>query len=306
LRPPIKIGWQYPMNWDDLKIFLAIAETRGLKSAARKLKVHHSSCARRIRSFEAEIGAQLFVRLPEGYRLTDAGRELYQSATLIRDEFLHLETKVSGQDNRLAGPIKLTLPNGIATHLLMPDLTGFMQAHPDLLLSINMTYSYVNLADRSADVAIRYGAVHSPSLGGRKVGQIYARAYASTSYLAAHDPVNAPTACRWIGWGDAGQHLSWPGKKLFATVPIQGDLYSDVLQLAAAESGAGIASLPCFLGDPSPDLLPIADTLPEQGDEVWVLAHQDMMQNARVQALMDFLYAAFDRLGPVLQGKQGR
>ena len=64
------------MNWDDMKVFLAIAQAKGLKKAAHKLGVHHTSCARRIKALENELGSRLFDRLPGGYVLTPTGEHL--------------------------------------------------------------------------------------------------------------------------------------------------------------------------------------------------------------------------------------
>ncbi|MEE8295141.1 MAG: LysR family transcriptional regulator [Sphingomonadales bacterium] len=78
------------MNWDDLKVFLAIAQAKGLKKAAAKLGMHHTSCARRIKALESELGSKLFDHLPSGYVLTPVGERLWNSASKIQEEFVQL------------------------------------------------------------------------------------------------------------------------------------------------------------------------------------------------------------------------
>ncbi len=89
------------MNWDDIKIFLAIAKAGGLKSAARELNIHHSSCARRMNSLEGDLGIKLFDRLPSGYTLTQGGQDLLLSAEQIQQEFNIIERDILGKDLRI-------------------------------------------------------------------------------------------------------------------------------------------------------------------------------------------------------------
>ena len=291
------------MNWDDLKVFLSIASERGLKKAAYKLGIHHTSCARRIKILESQLGVLLFDRLPSGYLLTAAGEQLRQSAQIIQQEFNTIECDLLGQDLRLEGELCLTTPNGFATHLLMPNLKEFMTIYPEIKLEINMTYRMRDLASREADVAIRHVDNPPDSLAGRRVARIHRSAYASVEYLKSHDPINNPTACYWLGWGDASHHLQWAEKAKFPQIPVRGDLYSDVLQLAAVQQHMGIASLPCFIADLEPGIerIPTAEVVP--GEWVWILAHKDMVRNAKVKALIDFLFEAFKEHKDIIEGR---
>jgi len=285
-----------------MKIFLAIANAKGLKKAAIRLGIHHTSCARRINSFEKQLGVTLFDRLPGGYVLTEAGIQLKQSAQVIQQEFNSVEQNLLGKDLRIEGDLCLTLPNGFATHLLMPDLHVFMEQYPDINLKINMTYRTTDLASREADVAIRHVENPPDSLAGKRVARIYKSAYASQQYLDEHDLINAPEHCHWLGWGDSSNHLNWAIKKNYPNIPVRADMYSDVLQLAAAENHMGIASLPCYMGDKSPTLQRLHNAKPVDPEWIWVLAHKNMYRNARVKVLIDFLVHAFDKHKHSLQG----
>ena len=291
------------MNWDDLKIFLAITNARGLKKAASQLGIHHTSCARRIKNLETQLGVTLFDRLPGGYLLTDAGEQLRQSTQIIQQEFNTIECDLLGKDLRLEGDLCLTTPNGFATHLLMPNIKDFMSIYPEIKLEVNMTYRMRDLASREADVAIRHVENPPDSLTGRRVARIHYSAYASVEYLASHDPVNNPTACHWLGWGDASHHLKWAEKSKFPQIPVRGNFYSDVLQLAAIQQHSGIASLPCFIADRVPGIqrIPTAEVVP--GDWVWILAHKDMVRNAKVKALINFLFEAFKQHKDIIEGR---
>jgi DNA-binding transcriptional LysR family regulator len=291
------------VQWDDMKVFLAIASTRGLKKAADQLGVHHTSCARRIKVFEHDLGVKLFDRLPGGYTLTPAGESLYQSAQTIRQEFNAIESDLMGKDLRLEGDICLTIPNGFALNLLMPDIHAFMQRYADVNLRINMTYLMIDLANREADVAIRHVENPPDSLAGRRVALLHSCAYASTNYLSSYDPVNDPESCHWLGWGNAADHLDWTEKSNFPDIPVRGDMYSDVLQLAAIQQDMGIASLPCFMGDTTQGLQRIPGATPVPNDWIWVLAHKDMANNARVRILINFLHESFKQHSDLIEGR---
>lgn len=295
------------MNWDDIKIFLAIAKMGGLKKAAKVLGIHHSSCARRINTLEADLGIQLFDRLPSGYALTQGGEQLLRSSQQIQEGFNAIDRDVLGKDLRIEGDLCLTLTNGLACHLLMPDLNEFMTLYPDINLKIVMSYGMHDLASREADVAIRHVDNPPDSLTGKRVGRISECAYASKRYLAEHDVLNDPEGCHWLGWGDGltskSNHLKWAGKDQYPNVPVRGDMYSDVLQLAGIKAHMGIASLPCYLGDSDPDLVRVPNVQAVPSEWLWVLAHKGMAKNARVRVLIDFLAGVFVKYEGLLGGK---
>ncbi len=286
-----------------MKVFLAIASTGGLKKAALKLAIHHTSCARRIKVLEEQLGVTLFDRLPEGYVLTAMGEQLRQSAQVIQQEFNSIERDISGKDLRIEGDLCLTLTNGIATHLLMPDLHEFMNLYPDINLEINMSYSTRDLASREADVAIRHVNNPPDSLSGKRLGRIYKSAYASDEYLVNHDLTNNPLGCHWLGWGDAKKHLSWTGKVQHPDIPVRGNLYSDVLQLSAVQAHVGIASLPCYMGDAAAGIQRIPGAQAVAGEWLWALAHKNMAKNSRVRVLMAFLVDAFNKRQQEIKGE---
>ena len=79
-------------NWDDLRVFLAVAKAGSLSGAARSLGVNHSTVFRRIGAFEEALGVRLFERVPSGYLLTPAGEEMREAALRAADGVLVMET----------------------------------------------------------------------------------------------------------------------------------------------------------------------------------------------------------------------
>ena len=126
-----------------------------MRAAARRLGVNHATVLRRIAQLEERLGAQMFEKLPSGYRLTAAGEEVLELATQMETSSLQLETRVFGRDQSARGLLRVTLTPMLATHLLMPDLAEFARLHPDIEIEILSSGELANLTNREADVALR-------------------------------------------------------------------------------------------------------------------------------------------------------
>ncbi|TIX41528.1 MAG: LysR family transcriptional regulator, partial [Mesorhizobium sp.] len=140
------------IDWDDIRYFLAVARGGSVRAAAEGLGVYHSTALRRIAQLEERLGAQMFEKLPSGYRLTAAGEEL---ANQMEASSHQLETRVFGRDQSVRGLLRVTLAPTLATHLLMPDFADFARLHPDIEMEILSSGELANLTNREADVAIR-------------------------------------------------------------------------------------------------------------------------------------------------------
>ena len=124
------------IDWDDVRHFLAVARGGSLRAGAERLGVNHSTVLRRIAQLEERLGAQMFDKLPAGYRLTDAGEEVLELATQMEASSHQLETRVFGRDQSVRGLLRATLTPILATHLLMPDFAEFARLHPDIEMEI--------------------------------------------------------------------------------------------------------------------------------------------------------------------------
>lgn len=159
-------------NWDDLRVFLAVARAGSLSGAARALSVNHSTVFRRIGAFEAALGVRLFERQSDGYLLTPAGEELRDGALRIEEEIASLSRKVAGQDLRLSGAVRVTTIDMLAFGLLPRHLARFRDAYPGIEIELVVGNTMLNLSRREADVALRVGNTPPETLVGRRVGRL--------------------------------------------------------------------------------------------------------------------------------------
>jgi DNA-binding transcriptional LysR family regulator len=125
--------------WDDVRYFLAAARGGSVRAAAKSLGVNHATVLRRIAQLEEHLGAQMFEKLPSGYRLTVAGEEVLEFAEQMEASSHQLETRVFGRDQSVRGLLRVTLPPFLATHLLMPDIADFARLHPEIEIEVVST-----------------------------------------------------------------------------------------------------------------------------------------------------------------------
>eukprot|EP01031_Cornospumella_fuschlensis_P007030 gene7030-8728_t len=106
------------LNWDDLRIVLAIAESGTLSAAAVQLSLSHPTVSRRLQLIERRLGTRLFDRTPASLQLTSAGQEMCTLGLRLRDDIAALERRIGGRDAGGEEPIRLTAPDAVSEYLL--------------------------------------------------------------------------------------------------------------------------------------------------------------------------------------------
>ncbi|MBV0893586.1 LysR family transcriptional regulator [Paracoccus sp. Z118] len=285
-------------NWDDLRLFLAVARAGTLSGAAREIGVNHSTVFRRIGAFEETLGVRLFDRLPNGYALTAAGEAMQESALRVEEEIAALDRKVTGQDLRLSGIVRITTVDMLAQGLLPRHLLAFRRAYPGIEIELTVGNATLNLTRREADVALRVGNQPPETLVGRRVGRL-----AFAVYGAAAAEATAPLAEQpWIGFDAEHAPLVRAFAEFLPGVRPAFRVNSVAAAIAAARAGIGLATLPCGVADLEPDLTRVAP-LPESFTlDLWLLTHEDLRRTARIRAFLDFMAEALAREAPLLEG----
>ena len=276
-------------NWDDLRIFLAVARTGSISGAARHLNVQHSTISRRMRKMEEKLGARLVERKKTGYELTPAGDNVKQAALRVETEVLGMDGVVVGKDSNLVGPLRVTAINNMASTVLMPMFSSFSQTYPRVDLHIVVSNIDSSLAQREADVAIRLTNSPTDTLIGKRMVTVASTIYGNRDYIQhIREQRREP---KWIGVECCEFHKSWTRHACNE----QGhNFYSDdtLLTLAAIREGLGVSYLPCFMGDAEPRLERFCEPDPSHNLGLWILLHPDLKRTARVLAFRDHMSAA--------------
>lgn len=294
------------LNWDDLRIFLSLCRAGSVRATGEALGISHSTVARRIDGFEKDLNVRLFDRLSTGFSLTQAGEDLLKASTQIEDELFAATRRISGQDARMVGEVIVTLPDLLATELLMPDLARFSKHYPEIDLEIIASFEVLNISQGEADIALRFisaGRQPPEHLVGRKLVSACRCAYATRDYLTSHDlsAIDNPTA-RWIGWDDRVRFPDWVRDSAYPHIPVYGRINNALLQLRAAKAGMGLAMLPCYMGDAQPDLVRIPGENPLNNFDLWILTHQDLRDTARMRELRQYITRVIEGYHDLLTG----
>lgn len=294
-------------DWDDLRVFLAVARAGTLSGAARVLGVNHSTVFRRLAAFEAGLGVRLFDRLPTGYARTLAGEEMMEAATAIEEQVAALQRRVTGRDLELHGTLRVTTTDTIAMSFGPRHIAAFQAAYPGIVVELSAVTERVSLSRRDADVAIRPTNTPPDSVIGRRVARIAMAAYAAP---ARGDPPRFGSPAFWKGpWLDGDENLAhlastrWlaagaaPGATVF-----RGNTLTVLFEACCA--GLGFAVLPCYLADGEDGLQRIGAPIDELAIDLWLLTHQDLRQTARVRAFLDFIADAITADRDLLEGRR--
>lgn len=141
-------------NWDDMRVFLAVARTESLSAAAPLTKMDPATLGRRIARLERNLGAALFVKSPQGYALTDLGERMRDRAADAETQLALAVEESRGATNALTGQIRIGAPDGAANFLLPQVCAALQRNNPDLELQVLALPRVVNLSRREADMAI--------------------------------------------------------------------------------------------------------------------------------------------------------
>jgi DNA-binding transcriptional LysR family regulator len=291
------------IDWEDVRYFLAVARGGSVRAAAERLGVNHSTVLRRIAQLEQGLGAQMFEKLPSGYRLISAGEEVLEFAEQMEASSHLLETRIFGRDQSARGLLRVTLPPFLATHLLMPDLADFARLHRDIEMEILSSGEVANLTNRQADVAIRIVADRKTlplNLHGLKGPELFSGVYISRDRLAAWR-AGAADPIRWIVIDDRGVP-DWAREcEIHATgVPFRAP--DAETQIAAVQQGVGMTKLPCFVGDADPLLVRVPSTNLPMGGTLWILTQGETRKTKRVRLFTGFLSRRLAAYAPLLAG----
>ncbi len=291
------------LNWSDLKFFLAVSRCGSLARAADKLGVTHSTVFRRINSLESAVGVKLFARLPEGYRLTDTGREVMDHVEAVSDRIDELQRLLDNRDDKLSGVINVTAPHNLAYRYLPGYLAEFRQLYPDIHVNLLVGNNDLNLSRREADLAIRATSAPPDHLVGCRLFSLAWGAYASESYLEKHGAPAGEAELRRHAIISSHQELlrlpafDWVERQIAAERIVA--RASDLMAMSAlAESGIGIALLPD--DQAKPGLRRLFTFAPGKTSDIWVLSHPDLRENGRLQLFKTFVIEKF-RADPVFR-----
>lgn len=277
------------VDWENLRHFLTVARSGTLSGAARASKVDHATISRRLAALEVELDIALVDRLARSCRLTVIGQQVFDQAVTMESAADGVSRIARAAHTPLIGKVTLSAPPVLVAHLLAQHLVDFRSRYPDIRLSLVAQAQQVSLSKRDADVALRLVRPEETGSFARKLGTMAFGLYARRDYVH----LEAPDLWQFIAYDESFADMpqqTWL-LGIAGARPIACELNDISGHLIAARGGAGVAGLPCFLGDSDPDLVRIGDGAPPFSRDIWLVVDRDLRKTPSVRAVMDFVVA---------------
>lgn len=282
------------MNWDDVRMFLAVARTGQFLSTARRLGVNHATLSRRVSALEEDLKTRLLIRRTNGCELTAEGEVFLRAAERMETEMLEAQAKVGRVDSALAGTVRIGAPDGFGVCFLAPRLGQLTARYPGLKIQLVPVPRSFSLSQREADIAITIERPEQGRLVSSRLTDYSLGLYASRDYLRENgmpETVEMLKGHRRIGYVEDliySPSLNYTGE-IMRNWDAGFEISSAIGQTEAVRSGAGVGILHIYIARQYADLVRI---LPETSirRSYWTIYHESARDLARVRMVADFVH----------------
>ena len=275
------------MEWSDLRIFLAIARRGTLGAAARQLGQTQPTMGRRLRALEQALGQTLFQRTRDGFVLTDEGQAVLAHAERMEEEALALARELAGQEAALHGMLRLSCSDWFGVTMLAPVLAEFARRHPKVEVELLTDARLYSLPRREADLVFRIRAFEEPEVISRRLLHIPYGVYIRIG--DPHPKAGAGAGCPMVLMDTAFggmPDVTWI-RRMLPKAHVVSRSNNREVQARLCALGAGVAVLPCPLGDATPGIERVDLEEAPPGRDTWIGYHRDMRRMRRLRALVD-------------------
>ena len=290
-------------NWDDLKVFLAVARAGSLVGAAKAVGQTQPTMGRRLYALEEAVGHKLLLRTQEGFTLTQEGAAVLAHAERMEEEALAFERRLAGHGDELGGSLRVSCSDWFATHLLAPLIARFSLRHPRAVVEIVTDTRLLSLARRETDLAFRFLRFQEPDVLQKRLMHVPYDVYAAPAYLERHgrpDPATGGQGHALITMDTAFSELAdvaWLTRRL-PEARFAGRSNNRDVQARMCAAGAGLAVLPRQVGDSLPGLVRVPLGQPAPGRDVWTGYHRDLHRLPLLRAVLDAITEALGQPSP--------
>ena len=281
------------MNWDDARMFLAVARTGQILAASRRLGVNHATLSRRVSALEEALKTRLLIRRTNGCDLTAEGEAFLRAAERMETEMLAVQARIGRIDTAVAGTVRVGAPDGFGVSFLAPRLGRLTARHAELKIQLVPVPRSFSLSQREADIAITLERPEQGRLVSSKLTDYTLGLYASRDYLAENGTPQAVEdlkAHRRIGYVEDlifTASLNFSGESM-RSWDAGFEISSATGQTEAVRSGAGVGILHDYIARQYPELVRL---LPESTIRraYWTTWHESARDLARVRTVAEFV-----------------
>ena len=291
------------MAWEDIQLFLAVAEARSFSGAARALKLGQPTVSRRVAALEDALGFRLFDRHAEGAALTAEGETLLEPARKMAEWAGEVGRALARDRHAPEGLVRIAAPPGVSDDFVVPFAAGLAAESPGLRIASLSSVQHLDLARGEADLALRSRAPASGDLVVVTTVKQEVALFASRAYAKMLPRRTRLEHLRFIAWAPPYDEVT-PNPQLRQLVPgfvpsFTADNF--IVMMRAAESGLGALALPRLRHRrmrPS-GLVPLPiDLGPFAMTELHVVCARSALAIPRVRRVADALVDELERCVP--------
>jgi DNA-binding transcriptional LysR family regulator len=287
------------MDWNKLKAFYEVAINKSISKASHKLNISQSAISRQIQDLEFDLKTTLFTRHQKGVRLTEQGEDLFDTVNKINLSISDFEKKLLDKKTKPVGKLTISTTVGFGSTWLTPRINKFTNQFPEIEVSLLMSDIEIDLANRSADVAVRVKKPTQVNLIFKKFVNFHNHVYGSSDYLQANGiPRNISDLdkhnliCFGSGLPSPISNIDWilkTGKESGKRRP-KFRINSIYGMSLAVESGAGLASLPDYMVADKPNLVRVLPNLEGPSYQTYFVYSESFKNDRRLEVFRDFLF----------------
>lgn len=289
------------VDWNDIPLLLAIARERQLRAASGHLGVDSSTVSRRLAAAEERLQTRLFVRDPEGYKPTDAGRAFVSKAEEIESLVSSLFSLTKNTGDEVSGTVRITSVDALLNDWLTARLPKLLEIYPALDVRLTADHRNLSFTRTEADIALRIARpVEDAAIVMRRVGRLGLAVYAAARFgdVLQEQWNDVP----WITYNDDLADV--PQMRWLRTVAPRAVSHfrssSTPILIEACKAGLGLAVLPCVSAQ-SHNLVRLTPATVHER-EIWLLAHRDTHNIRRYRVVADWLAAQIAQDEALLAG----
>jgi len=285
------------MNWEDLKVLLALTRHGSTRAAANKVGVSNTTISRRLDDLEEEIGGKLFDRTPEGFKVTPLAEKLLPTVKQVEDLLIEAERSIAGGDTAMEGTIRVNLHASPQTGFILSALGEFSRQYSEIKLDIFGSESMPDLSRREADFSIRglrTGSRPPKDVVGSKLGRLSLSTYVHKDLLTVSK--NNRKKLTFIRASDEVIKEHQLDNKIGADEQYLPDylnarhtVRSIPLAAAAVKAKLGASVLPCYVFSNDKAVVRPPDAKVILWGHMWLMHHKDLRQSARIRSLFTHL-----------------
>lgn len=298
-------------SWDDVKLFLAVAEAGSIGKAAQRLGLAQPTVSRRVAELEASLGYALFRRSARGVALTARAARWLEPARRMAEWAVELGRAADDPKAGPRGVVRVTAAPGVAVDFLAPFAAWLRKKHPEIVLEVLSSIGVLDLSRGEADLALRPAVRAKDDLVRLATLETGVAFFATAEYAASLPRGYGFADVAFVGWCAPFDMLP-PNPELAAIVPGFAPAFTSdsfLVQLAAAEAGLGAIALPRTrhrFSKPSV-LVPLAlDLGPHPQTRISLVAARGALQMPRVRLVAELLRKELEHARRLGASRAGR